>query len=195
MVGFAEEMTKIKKQHFVSDSIRDFWFNQIDQEKWFRKDIEFDKQVDEKFRPHVEWALNGNYEDWNDDFSSRLSLILLLDQMTRNIFRDTPKAFAGDAAAIALTFNAISDGQLDSEKEEPKRQFLLMPLMHSEDIKIQDQSIPFFEKYTGENTILFAGKHRDIIAEFGRYPHRNALLGRPSTKEEIEFLKRPDSGF
>lgn len=188
-------MTDIKNHQIIQKAILEFWFNQIDHKQWFIKDSGFDSLVCGKFRGHVEKALNGDYDYWNSDFSSRLPLILLLDQMTRNVFRDTPAAFSGDERALWAALNAISEGQLDDETEAPKRSFLLMPLMHSENIGIQDRSIALFERYTGLETTAYARKHRDVIAQFGRFPHRNSILGRKQTSEEIEFLKEPGSRF
>ena len=97
--------------------------------------------------------------------------------------------------ALGLTMRALAEGQLDDEAELSRRQFLLMPMMHSEDIGIQDQSLPLFEKYTSEMTLDYAVRHRDIIARFGRFPHRNQILGRPSTDDEKQFLAGPNSSF
>ena len=188
-------MTEMSKQILIADSILRFWFNKIDQKYWFQKSDEFDTLVADKFQSHVDNALKGDYNDWSNDFSSRLALILLLDQFTRNIFRDDARAFSGDEQAISLTLNAVSEGQLENEGEVHRRRFLLMPLMHSEDIEIQNQSMDYFEKYTDSHTIAYAGSHRDIIDRFGRFPHRNIILGRESTTAEVEFLKGPNSSF
>ena len=181
--------------NIIAKTIIKFWFNDIEQKSWFIKDSAFDQLLKEKFQAHISAALNHQYLDWENDPKSRLALILLLDQMTRNVFRDTPQAFAGDERALSLSLKAIQDNQLDQEADQDKRAFLLMPLMHSEDIRIQNKSIPLFEKYANEMTLKFAHQHRDIILRFGRYPHRNHILGRPSTTAEIEFLKNPNSGF
>ena len=177
------------------EQILDFWFEQTDRQKWFVMDKDFDILVSKKFSSDVEKALSGEYADWNGSFPSRLALILLLDQMTRNIYRETPSAFSGDALALSLSLNAIVDGQLDAESDQFKCCFLLLPMMHSEDIDIQNKSIPLFEKHTGEHTIKFAHLHKDIIDRFGRFPHRNSILGRESTEEEVEFLQQPNSSF
>ncbi len=188
-------MIDVHSEQNVWQSILDFWFDDIDRQKWFVKDNHFDELVRKKFAQCVHKALNHEYDHWNNDFSARLALILLLDQMTRNIFRNMPKAFSGDELALSLSFNAIHEGQLDIEPALSRRSFLLMPLMHSEDRDVQNDSIPFFEKYTDQNTVAYAHKHKDIIALFGRFPHRNALLGRQSTAEEIEFLQDPANIF
>ena len=175
--------------------IQDFWFIEADREGWFLANDAFDAQIKERFTSSVESALSGEYSDWNNNFSSRLSLILLLDQFPRNIYRGSSKAFSGDAMALSLTMNVITEGQLDSESDDFKRVFLLLPMMHSEDLKIQERSIPLFERYTGDNTITYANLHLDIIKRFGRFPHRNLALGRESTPEELEFLQQPNSSF
>ncbi|MGB2487154.1 MAG: DUF924 family protein, partial [Candidatus Puniceispirillaceae bacterium] len=140
-------------------------------------------------------ALNGQLDRWAADSNGCFALILLLDQMTRNIYRDTPKAFAGDEIACALSLRAAADKTIDQQESEAKRQFFLMPMMHSEDITIQENSLPLFKKHTTERTYDYAIRHRDIVARFGRFPHRNVILGRPSTDEETELLAGPNSSF
>ena len=179
----------------VADSILVFWFDEIDRSYWFQKDADFDQLVKDRFGSHVERALRGGYDSWGDSSSMRLSLIILLDQMTRNIFRGDARAFSGDTRALSLTFKAVDDGQLDSEAAIEKRQFLLMPLMHSEDIEVQDRSIGIYERYADRDTLEYAKQHRDVIARFGRFPHRNAVLGRASTPEEVKFIQTPGSAF
>ena len=179
----------------VISGILNFWFEEISPEFWFKKDIAFDNQLKQQFGPLVEQALAGQLDKWADHSEGRLALILLLDQMTRNIYRDTPKAFAGDDMACALSLRSVADGYLETEDDIDKRHFLLMPMMHSEDITIQENSLPLFKKHTAERTYDYAIRHRDIVARFGRFPHRNAILGRPSTDEEKEFLAGPNSSF
>ena len=118
----------------------------------------------------------------------------MLDPFTRNIFRNTPKAFSGDKKALELSLICHDKGYLQNDNPA-YRQFMLMPMMHSEDIAIQDQSLPLFKEFTGERIYEYAIKHRDIIQRFGRFPHRNQILVRLSTEEEIEFLKQPGSSF
>ena len=135
----------------------------------------------------VRRALAGQLDSWAEDAEGLLALIILLDQMTRNIFRDTPMAFAGDDMALALTLKAID--RAISTCWNISQQFLLMPMMHAEDLAIQEASLPLFEKYTNADTYDYAIRHRDIIARFGRFPHRSTILGRPLTAEEAEFSK------
>lgn len=171
-----------------------FWFEESSPKQWFTKDKAFDSAIKSRFADTVSAALAGQQDRWADDLDGCLALIILLDQFTRNIFRDTPRAFSGDEMALALSLRCAERGYLDHEMED-YRQFMLMPMMHSEDITIQDDSLPLFAAATGEMTYEYAVKHRDIVARFGRFPHRNAILGRPSSDEELAFLKQPGSSF
>lgn len=175
-------------------SIINFWFAECEPKQWYVKDPAFDDTIRARFGNLVEQALAGKLDEWGQTPEGCMALILLLDQFTRNIYRDTPDAFAGDAKAVAICLNCRDQGYLD-QFDLPWRQFTLMPLMHSEDIKIQDAAQVLFERYTSPAIIDYAIKHRDIIVKFRRYPHRNAILGRPSTPEEIEFLSGPGSSF
>lgn len=176
------------------DQILQFWFEEIPPKDWFTKNPDFDERLRQTFGDLVEDAIGARLDSWAKTKKGRLALILLLDQMTRNIHRDTPKAFAGDEMALALSLRAVHDGFLeDSTMQEC--QFFLMPMMHAEDLNIQQTSIPLFETYTHEEVAKFAHKHKDIVARFGHFPHRNAILGRPSTDEEIRFLEEPGSSF
>ena len=172
-----------------------FWFKEISPESWFKKDPLFDDMLTQKFGRMIEQALAGQLDKWAQNKEGRLALILLLDQMTRNIFRNTPKAFSGDEIACALSLRSVADGFLQTEKNVHKRQFFLMPMMHSEDLKIQKQSLPLFQALTSENTYNYAIKHHNIIERFGRFPHRNHILNRPSSNEEIAFLTQQGSSF
>lgn len=178
----------------ISD-ILTFWFEEISPESWFKKDAAFDEMLKQRFGALVDQALAGQLDKWAETADGRLALILLLDQMTRNIFRDTPKAFAGDEIACALSLRSVAEGLVDKEADVNKRHFLLMPMMHSEDLQIQKQSLPLFKSFTKDMTYDYAVKHHDIVERFGRFPHRNSILGRPSTNEEVEFLKQPGSSF
>lgn len=171
-----------------------FWFEECSPKNWFKKDSDFDAMLKDRFGVTVERGLAGQLDDWAATQDSCLALILLLDQMTRNIYRDTPRAFAGDEVALALSLKMVEMNWLDTENGA-KRQFALMPMMHSEDITIQDASLPLFKTHTLEMVYDYAVRHRDIVARFGRFPHRNAILGRPSTDEEKEFLTQPGSSF
>ena len=181
------------KEAFIEEILQ-FWFEEITPKDWFVKNPEFDELLKLRFGDLVEDAIGGRLDGWAKTKEGRLALILLLDQMTRNIYRDTPKAFSGDEIALALSLRAVHDGFLE-DGQSKENQFFLMPMMHCELIDIQEQSIPLFERYTIDEVAEFAKKHRDIVARFGHFPHRNAILGRPSTAEEIAFLQMPGSSF
>lgn len=183
-------MPKMPEYHEVIN----FWFHEITPEHWFKKDDDFDALIKAKFDKSIAHAMAGRLDSWADSDAGCLALIIVLDQFTRNVYRDTPRAFAGDEMALALSLRCKERGYLD-HPDANWRHFMLMPMMHSEDIHIQDASLPLFKELTTDRTHEFAVKHRDIVARFGRFPHRNAILGRPSTEEEIEFLKQPGSSF
>lgn len=202
-----------------------FWFDETTPKQWFIKDAEFDRTIVQRFRPLVEEAVAGGLDDWQANPETNLALILLLDQMPRNIWRGTKESFMGDAKALALCQMGCGRGDAEvllaegkklakaAGKQTPKTKtksadddavfspeqtrvtFLLMPMMHSEDLAVQNASLPLFKKYTSQDTYDYAVRHRDIIARFGRFPHRNALLGRKSTPEEVQFLTEPNSSF
>ena len=176
------------------ENIIKFWFDDIDQKKWFEKDDNFDELLKNKFSTHVELALDNKFDHWKSDIKGYLALILLLDQFTRNIYRNSPKAFVGDKKALSLSLIGVSQEFLNHDNLS-WRHFLLMPMMHSETLAVQEMSLPLFKKYTNEITYDFANRHYDIIKDFGRFPHRNKILGRDSTKEEIQFLTQPGSSF
>jgi uncharacterized protein (DUF924 family) len=186
-------MTRNKADHW--QEVHDFWFTELTPEDWFKKDDSFDQQLQDRFGDLVGDALGGRLDRWAEADQSCLSLILLLDQMTRNIFRNQPRAFAGDEFALSLSLKGQAAGWIAAAKTLPERQFWLMPMMHSEDLAVQDSSLPLFEKLTNEDIYGYAVRHRDIIARFGRFPHRNAILGRPSSAEEEAFLQEPNSSF
>lgn len=162
-----------------------FW-TQAGPEKWFKKDAAFDAAIRDGFLQTHEAAKTGRHDDWAETPEGSLALIIVLDQFPRNIFRDDPRAFATDAKALAITNAAIAKG-FDRKIEPPLQQFIYMPLMHSEHLADQDRCVAAFTGGAPENR-KFAEIHRDIIARFGRFPHRNAVLGRTTTPEEQVFL-------
>ena len=185
--------------------ILDFWFGAPgtadhgkSREVWFRKDPAFDAAIAARFGEAVGIALAGGFGDWCANARGALARVLLLDQFTRNMFRDTPRAFAGDARALATAEDAIARG-LDRELDAYGRWFLYLPFEHAEDAAAQRRSLELFGALSsamGETSPLeWAQKHADVIFRFGRYPHRNAILGRTSTAEEIAFLAQPGSRF
>ena len=172
-----------------------FWFGETRPRQWFAKDAAFDGLVRDRFFGLTRQALVGEIDAWGAEAAGSLALVLLLDQFPRQIWRDTAMAFAGDPQALALSLRAVEKGWLEEEPEPARRQFWLMPLMHSEDLAVQEAALPLFERFADPRTADFARRHRDAIARFGRFPHRNAVLGRVSSAEELAFLQTPGSRF
>jgi uncharacterized protein (DUF924 family) len=188
------------------DQVLEFWFGtpqQADTEPmralWFAKDPAFDREIAERFGPLIERALRDELPDWAWEPGPALARVLLLDQFTRNAFRDTPRAFAGDALALRAARSMIEQGQ-DQQLRPLQRSFVYLPFEHAEGLAEQDEALRLFgalaEAAPGlAGNLEWAEKHRAIIARFGRFPHRNAILGRPSTPEELAFLQQPGSRF
>lgn len=176
------------------NDVLSFWFNEIDQSKWWVKDTHFDAVISERFLTLHEQANKGELFEWRRSAKGCLAEIILLDQFSRNIFRDTAKAFASDPLVLALSQQAISLG-MHNELNQTERSFMYMPYMHSESLLIHDVAVELYQANGIESNLEFEIKHRDIIAKFGRYPHRNAILQRTSTAAEIEFLSQPGSSF
>lgn len=188
-------------------SVLDFWFLPVGtlgygqrRSEWFLKDPDFDDAIRDRFGTLVEQALSGQLPtDWQTTPSAILAQIILLDQFTRNIYRDTPQAFAGDARALSLAHIMIAAGA-DKALVPIQRCFVYLPFEHAEDIGMQQRSIALFtqlHQQTGEHAaeLDYAVRHEKIIAQFGRFPHRNIILGRASTTMEQDFLAQPNSGF
>jgi uncharacterized protein (DUF924 family) len=145
----------------------------------------------------VDAALQAKLDHWREELRSTLALIVLLDQFTRNIFRDTARAFAGDAAAIALAERVVDAG-LDRQFSLNERWFVYLPFEHAESLSLQERAVQLFKQLAADGLtepLAWAIKHRDVVARFGRFPHRNALLGRVSSPEEEAFLREPGSRF
>jgi uncharacterized protein (DUF924 family) len=174
------------------------------EDRWYTKDAAFDDECRTKFQSLIERGVRGELAEWRKSTPGRLALVVLFDQLSRNVFRGTTRAFAQDALARDVALEAISVG--DERVLTPiERTFLYMPLMHSEDVSLQHQCVASFNRLAAEapadlrayleNALFYAKKHEEIIERFGRFPHRNAILGRESTKEEAAFLERPGSSF
>jgi uncharacterized protein (DUF924 family) len=172
-----------------------FWFEETQPQQWFGKDPAFDGQVRERFIGLTRQAIQDQLGGWGREPQSGLALVLLLDQFPRQIWRETAMAFAGDGQALALSQAAMEQGWVAAESEQARRQFWLMPHMHAEDLAVQEAALPLFERFTDPRTADFARRHRDVIARFGRFPHRNAALGRVSGAKELAFLQTPGSRF
>lgn len=176
------------------DIVLNFWFNDIDPKRWWVKDEAFDVLLRERFLTLLQQAQAGELFHWRSSAKGRLSEIIVLDQFSRNIFRDTPDAFAQDPMALALAQEAVAAGAL-LELNEAERGFLLMPYMHSESRLIHQQAELLFAQHASTVQHDFELKHKAIVDRFGRYPHRNEILGRTSLASEIEFLTQPNSSF
>ena len=171
-----------------ADDVLEFWFQQCRPWQWFRRRDSFDALVRERFGESVERALAGELDHWSCGPSSGLALVLLLDQFTRQIWRGEAKAFAGDPQALKLSLAALERGWIAAESQRPRRQFWLMPLLHSEDISVVRAVIPLLERHVDEATAHGACRHLAELERFGRYPRRNLALGRMSSPEESAFL-------
>ncbi|MDO3721571.1 DUF924 family protein [Marinobacter sp. chi1] len=174
--------------------IIDFWFSELKPEQWWQKDAELDALIERRFGALHAQASAGELFPWRETPSGSLAEVIVLDQFSRNIHRDKPESFANDPLALGLAQVAISKG-FDRELAPVERSFLYLPFMHSESQLIHVEAVKLYEQLGIRNNLEFEYKHKAIIDRFGRYPHRNNILGRASTPEEIEFLKQPDSSF
>ena len=187
-------------------TVLDFWFGApdttgfgTDRPEWWRKDPAFDAEIRERFGASIERALRGELDAWASRAESALAQILLLDQLTRNAFRDTPRAFAGDARALDAA-RAMVGTQQDLALPPSQRRFVYLPFEHAEGSAMQAESVRLFARLAESEpaqaeALDYARRHQAIVDRFGRFPHRNAILGRRSTAEEIDFLKQPGSSF
>lgn len=171
-----------------------FWFGEVDKKLWFSKSDDFDHLLEEKFLHIYKSAKYNELYIWRQNIQGRLAEIIILDQFSRNLFRDSPLAFATDPLSLCLAQEAISQ-QLDKQLPLRQRAFLYMPFMHSESLVIHEQAVKLFSIEGLQDNLRFEIRHKKIIEQFGRYPHRNKMLGRESTLEEIEFLNQPGSSF
>ncbi len=176
------------------DDILTFWFDETEQSNWFKKDPDFDELIKKRFSSTLAAAKACELSDWRQCTEGRLAEIIVLDQFSRNIFRDHAHAFAADALALALAQVAVANNE-HLALQGSKRAFLLMPYMHSESAYIHARALPLFDAPGLESNYRFEQHHKSIIDRFGRYPHRNAILGRESTAEELAFLEQPGSSF
>jgi len=176
------------------DDVLQFWFEDIEPRMWWVSDPDFDEQIRQHFGHLLEQASHAELFEWRCQPRGRLAEIIVLDQFSRNIHRGTPDAFAQDAMALVLAQEAVAAGALDA-LDEIERAILLLPYMHSESRLIHVQAERLYRDHAPAENYEFEIKHKVIIDRFGRYPHRNTILGRESTPEEIEFLKQPGSSF
>ncbi len=187
------------------EEVLDFWFGREGEEGygefrevWFTKDPEFDQEVRDRFEPVYEEAAAGRLEGWKDEAQSCLALIIVLDQFPRNMFRGDPKMYATDEEARDAARYAVEQGY-DRELAPFQRMFVYLPFEHSEDLEDQRRSVELFRALAGEmgseDLLGYAVRHMQIVERFGRFPHRNEILGRATAPEEAEFLSGPDSSF
>jgi uncharacterized protein (DUF924 family) len=177
----------------VSDVIH-FWFEELSTQQHFAKDPALDANMRTRFGLTLESATRCELFGWRTSPEGRLAEILLLDQFSRNIFRDTPRAFAQDALALLLAQELVASGG-DRILPLDQRAFAYIPYMHSESPLIHEQALQLFSQPGLESNLAFEVQHKTIIARFGRYPHRNHILGRASSAPEIAFLSEPGSSF
>jgi uncharacterized protein (DUF924 family) len=178
----------------TAKDVLQFWFEEIDPKFWFKKSADFDQRLRDQFTLLHAQAHAGELYSWRTTPEGRLAEIIVLDQFPRNMFRDLPAAFASDAVALVLSQEAVAGGH-DLNMSLSQKIFLYMPHMHSESALVHEQAVKLFTQPGLESNLDFERRHQKIILQFGRFPHRNGILGRPSTPEEIEFLKTPGSGF
>jgi len=171
-----------------------FWFEQIEPDQWFKKDPAFDASIRERFLDLHEILVSRDDGALLADPQTALAAVIVLDQMSRNMFRGTPRAFATDPQAFRVARSAVDRG-FDAGLTKDQRQFLYLPFEHSEDREMQARSVALMTSLGDPELAKWAEAHKAIIDRFGRFPHRNDVLGRPSIPEEVEFLKQPDSSF
>lgn len=178
------------------DEILQFWFEDIEHSLWFKKNPDFDRELEQRFGYLLTLANDDQLDDWCDTSRGRLALIIVLDQFSRNIHRGTSRSFEADPKALSLTVNGIDDGS-DHELSLEQRSFFYLPLRHAEDLAMQELGLAKTRELNeaGYGTDKYALNHLEIIARFGRFPHRNVVLGRRNTPEEDEYLKDGKAGF
>jgi uncharacterized protein (DUF924 family) len=176
------------------DAILKFWFEDLEPKQWWIKDLELDQLIIARFSEIHTRATCCELSGWRKTAQGRLAEIIVLDQFSRNMFRGSPLSFAYDALALALSQEAISSGA-DQHLTPVERNFIYMPFMHSESLQIHEDAVELFRSNGQQGNLDYELKHKAIIERFGRYPHRNKVLDRESTDDEIEFLQQPGSSF
>lgn len=176
------------------EDVIDFWFEELKPAQWFRKDPALDAEIGRRFGSLLTVAGRGELWRWRASARGRLAEVIVLDQFPRNIHRGSSLAFAWDPLALVLAQEAVAQ-RADRLLDVPWRAFLFMPYMHSESLAIHDEALRLFAQPGLEENLRHERRHRDVLSRFGRYPHRNALLGRDSTPEERAFLDQPGSSF
>ncbi len=174
--------------------VLDFWFSELDSAQWFKKDPKLDQMIKDRFQEVHNEAKQSALFKWRQTPEGRLAEIIVLDQFSRNMYRNQPESFAQDPLALALSQEAVGL-ELHKKLNGDQAFFLIMPYMHSESLKVHDEALTLFADVAPSTGLDFEKKHRDIIVRFGRYPHRNTILGRQSSSEEQAFLNEPNSSF
>lgn len=177
-----------------AQDVLNFWFEELTPEQHFKKDIQLDMEIKRRFYDCHQRIVAGEMDAWRETIQGRLAEIIVLDQFSRNMFRGTKNSFAYDNLALFLAQEALKTSDLNILTID-QTAFLLMPFMHSESKKIHQTALHLFNRPGMETYFDFEKRHADIIEEFGRYPHRNEILGRESTAEETAFLQQPNSSF
>ena len=176
------------------DDVLRFWFVETAPESWWKSDAAFDEEICRRFAPLHARGSQGELSGWRATPAGRLAEVIVLDQFSRNLFRESARAFAQDLAALVLAQDAVAAGA-HLALDPVQRAFLLLPYMHSESAAIHVEAERLFREFTPQENYDFELQHKAIVDRFGRFPHRNAVLGRPSTPEEVEFLRQPGSSF
>lgn len=178
--------------NILATEILNFWFSENIKSYWFNSTPEIDQEIRQKFESVWELAAEGKLDEWRNTADSCLALIIILDQFPLNMYRNQAKSFSTEAKAIEMAEYAVVH-KFDQQLSNDKLTFLYMPFMHSENLAHQNRSVTLFEAAKLETNLQFARHHRDIIQRFGRFPHRNAILGRDSTEAEIEYLNSKEA--
>lgn len=183
----------MSEEPWVRD-VLSFWFGELQEKDWFVRSDTVDERVRQRFSQLNDSLSRQVRNERPTSARHALALVIVLDQFPRNLFRDSPQAYATDHVALALAQRAINSG-LDLELTNLERQFLYMPFQHAEDAEVQGRSMTLYAQLNMPEVLEFAARHKAIIDRFGRFPHRNEVLGRCSTQEELDFLKQPNSSF
>lgn len=179
----------------VRQEVLEFWFAEETRPFWWKKSEAFDDQVRSRFLGTWEAARTGAHDDWAETPEGAVALVVTVDQFPRNMFRGDPRSWASDEKGLAVATAAVEAGFDERLPTDAHRQFLYMPFMHAESLAAQERCCELFDRDGVRGNLKWAVAHRDIVARFGRFPHRNEILGRESTAEELAFLQTPGSSF
>ena len=175
----------MNENSITPSDVLDYWFSEKSKQFWFASTPQVDNEIKIRFESVWEKAAEGEYSQWRETADGSVALIVILDQLPLNMFRSDPKGFQTESMAVEVALNAINNG-FDEELNDEKLLFLFMPLMHSENIDHQNLQVYLFDKYNFN--LEFSKHHRDLVKKFGRFPHRNEILGRMSSMEELDYL-------